>query len=91
MAGLVRRRVVVRGEVQGVFFRASVGRLAEQLGVAGFAVNRDDGSVEMAFEGPPDAVEQLISYSSEGPEGARVSGVEVDREEPEGASGFSTG
>jgi acylphosphatase len=90
MTGPIRRRVVVRGEVQGVFFRASVSRLAEQLGVAGFARNRDDGSVEMAFEGPADAVGQLISYSSDGPEQARVSGVEVSEEEPEGASGFST-
>lgn len=77
--------------MQGVFFRASVGGLADQLGVAGFAVNRVDGSVEMAFEGPADAVEQLISYSSDGPELARVSSVEVAEEEPEGASGFSTG
>lgn len=83
--------MVVRGEVQGVFFRASVSRLAEQLGVAGFARNRDDGSVEMAFEGPADAVEQLVSYCADGPEEARVSGVEVDEEEPEGASGFDTG
>jgi acylphosphatase len=87
----VRRRVIVRGEVQGVFFRASVGRLATQLGVSGFARNRGDGSVEMVFEGAVDAVEQLISYSSDGPEQARVSGVEVTEEEPEGASGFSTG
>lgn len=83
--------MVVRGEVQGVFFRASVSRLAEQLSVAGYARNRDDGSVEMAFEGPPGAVEQLISYSSDGPEQARVSSVEVDDEQPEGASGFHTG
>jgi acylphosphatase len=88
---VIRRRVVAHGEVQGVFFRASVARLASELGVAGHARNRDDGAVEMAFEGPAGAVEQLISYSSNGPEQARVSRLEVEEEDPQGSSGFSTG
>jgi acylphosphatase len=83
--------VVAHGEVQGVFFRASVGRLAGELGVAGHARNREDGAVEMAFEGPSAAVEQLISFSSNGPERARVSRLEVEDEEPQGTTGFSTG
>lgn len=88
---MVRRRVVAHGEVQGVFFRASVERLANELGVAGHARNRDDGAVEMAFEGPADAVDQLISYSSSGPAQASVSRLDVDDEEPQGDSGFRTG
>lgn len=87
----MRRRVIVRGEVQGVFFRASVRRLAEGLDVSGSARNRDDGAVELVLEGPSEAVEQLISYSSDGPDQARVSGVEVSEERPEGLSGFDTG
>ncbi len=83
--------MIAHGEVQGVFFRASVERLANELGVAGYARNRDDGAVEMAFEGPAGAVEQLISFSADGPERARVSRLEVDDEEPQGTSGFSTG
>jgi acylphosphatase len=82
--------VIARGEVQGVFFRASVERLAQARGVAGSARNRDDGAVEMVFEGPAEAVEDLISYSSDGPEGAHVSGLEVTEEEPEGTAGFHT-
>lgn len=83
--------MVARGQVQGVFFRASVARLADQLGVAGFARNRVDGAVEMAFEGPAAAVEQLIAYSADGPEHARVSGLDVTAEDPQGSTGFGTG
>jgi acylphosphatase len=88
---VIRRRVIAHGEVQGVFFRASVARLAGELGVAGHAHNRDDGAVEMAFEGPAAAVEQLIAYSAGGPERANVSRLEVAEEGPQGDSGFSTG
>jgi acylphosphatase len=86
---VVRRRVVVRGEVQGVFFRDSTRERAEAEGVAGSVRNRDDGAVEAAFEGESDAVERLIAFCREGPGRARVEDVEVTEEEPEGASGFS--
>ena len=48
---MIRRRVVARGRVQGVFFRDSVQRLAERNGVAGWVRNNRDGTVEAAFEG----------------------------------------
>ena len=85
----VRRRVVVRGYVQGVFFRDSVRRLAERYGVAGWVANRRDGAVETVFEGEPEAVERLIRFCREGPRGARVDSVEVIEEEPGGEHGFS--
>ena len=85
----VRRHVVVRGHVQGVFFRDSVRRLAERYGVAGWVANRRDGAVEAVFEGEPDAVERLIRFCREGPRGARVSDVEVSEEEPVAEAGFS--
>ena len=85
----VRRRVVVRGHVQGVFFRDSVRGLAERYGVAGWVANRRDGAVEAVFEGEPDAVERLIRFCREGPRGARVSDVEVSEEEPVAEAGFS--
>jgi acylphosphatase len=87
----IRRRLVVRGRVQGVFYRDSVRRIAEARGVAGTAINREDGSVEVVLEGPEDAVEELIAYCADGPERAEVSGVEVAEEEPEGLAGFRTG
>ena len=83
-----RSRVVVRGRVQGVFFRDSVRRRAESRGVAGWVSNRPDGAVEAVFEGEPDAVASLVEFTREGPRAAEVEDVEVSEEEPEGLSGF---
>jgi acylphosphatase len=85
---LVRRRVVVRGRVQGVFFRDTLRRQAESRSVAGWAMNRDDGAVEAVFEGPPEAVEALIDFCRRGPSRARVEDVEVREEQPEDVTGF---
>lgn len=86
---MIRRRVVVHGHVQGVFFRDSVRRLARQRGVTGWVANRADGAVEAVFEGEPDAVERLVELCRAGPRGARVDSVDVVDEEPEGLSGFA--
>ena len=86
---MIRRRVIVHGYVQGVFFRDSTRRRAQQHGVAGWVSNRWDGSVEAVFEGEPDAVERLVRFVHEGPRGAAVNRVEVAEEEPEGLSGFN--
>ena len=88
---MIRRRVVVHGRVQGVFFRDSVRRRAESRGVAGWVTNRPDGAVESVFEGEPDAVESMVEYSREGPRDAEVDEVEVFEEEPEGLTGFRIG
>jgi acylphosphatase len=84
-----RRRVVVHGHVQGVFFRDTTRRLAVRHGVAGRVRNRADGAVEAVFEGDAAAVERLVAFCREGPRGARVERVEVEEEEPEGLRGFS--
>jgi acylphosphatase len=86
---MIRRRVVVHGYVQGVFFRDSTRRLARQHQVAGWVSNRADGAVEAVFEGDDDAVERLVAFMHQGPRGAQVESVEVLEEEPEGLSGFS--
>jgi acylphosphatase len=86
---VIRRRVVVHGHVQGVFFRDSLRRLAQQRGVRGWAANRADGAVEAVFEGEPDAVERLVDFCRSGPRGARVDSVDVLDEEPEGVSEFA--
>ena len=85
---MIRRRVIVRGRVQGVFFRDSLRRLAEQRGVAGSAANREDGALEAVFEGEPEAVEALVDLCRRGPARARVDGVDVREEQPEGLQGF---
>jgi acylphosphatase len=83
----VRRRVVVRGDVQGVFFRDSTREEAESRGLSGSVTNRADGAVEAVFEGPPEAVEALIAFCRDGPSRAHVEDVEVTEEEPEGSGG----
>jgi acylphosphatase len=85
---MIRRRVVVRGRVQGVFFRDSLRRQAAAAGVAGWAANRGDGSVEAVFEGPEEAVNGLVAFASEGPPRATVTDVQVNEEPPEGLRGF---
>lgn len=85
----MRRRLVVRGAVQGVGYRYSASRAAELRGVAGFARNCDDGSVEVVLEGPRDAVESMVEWCRRGPAHASVSSVEVGDEEPHGLNGFS--
>jgi acylphosphatase len=86
---MIRRRVIVHGLVQGVFFRDSTRRLAQRHGVSGWVANRPDGAVEAVFEGEADAVERLVAFSREGPRGAQVKSVEVTEEKPEGLSGFA--
>ena len=83
-----RRHVKVHGRVQGVFFRDSTRRAAEQRGVAGWVRNCADGTVEAVFEGDEDAVGRMVEWVSEGPGRAEVARVDVDEEAPEGLSGF---
>jgi acylphosphatase len=83
-----RRRVVVRGRVQGVFFRDSCRQRAEEAGVAGSVRNLDDGGLEAVFEGDEAAVGRLVEWCSKGPRGARVDSVDVAEEDPRGVSGF---
>jgi acylphosphatase len=84
----VRRRVILSGLVQGVFFRDSTRRVAKAAGVAGWVRNRQDGAVEVVLEGNADAVQRLVDFCSIGPRGAQVDEVEVHDEPPQGLAGF---
>jgi acylphosphatase len=86
---MVRRRVLISGRVQDVFFRDSTQREAERAGVVGWVRNTADGRVEAVFEGDRDAVEAMVSWCREGPDSADVSDVEAYDEEPEDLSGFT--
>ena len=88
MSERARRRVVVRGRVQGVFFRDSCRREASSRRVAGWVTNRPDGAVEAVFEGEPGAVEAMVDWCRRGPRGADVDSVDQTAEDPEGLSGF---
>jgi len=83
-----RAHVLIRGRVQGVFFRAETRERALALGVHGWIQNNPDGSVEAVLEGPEEQVESLLRWCQRGPSRAVVESVEVRWEEPRGEQGF---
>ena len=85
---MIRRRVVVHGRVQGVFFRDTARRMAQSRGLGGWVRNTPEGTVEAVFEGEPEAVESMVRWCGEGPRGALVERVEATAEEPEGLTDF---
>lgn len=84
----IRKRVVVQGRVQGVWFRQTTLAQAEALGLAGTVRNLPDGRVEAVFEGPAWAVDDAVEWCRQGPPRARVQDLIITDEEPEGLSGF---
>ncbi|MGW4806475.1 acylphosphatase [Kitasatospora sp. NPDC004272] len=86
---MIRRRVLVSGTVQGVFFRDSCRRAAAAAGVAGWVRNLPDGRVEAVFEGEPAAVAEMVAWTRHGPSRAVVEHVEVVEEQPEGLLVFA--
>lgn len=85
---MIRRRLLVSGRVQGVFYRDTCRSVAQSAGVAGAARNLPDGSVEVVLEGEAGAVEKVIAWCRKGTEGSRVEAVDVSEEEPKGDSSF---
>lgn len=86
----VRRRVVAHGRVQGVWFRESARRRANELGVSGWVRNRTDGAVEAEIEGPAEEVAVLVDWFRHGPADARVESVDVEELAVTGERGFTT-
>ena len=86
--GTIRRRVVVRGHVQGVFFRDTSRTQARRHHVMGWVTNRPDGAVEAVFEGDEAGVDAVVAWMHRGPDSAVVTGVEVIDEAPEGLKDF---
>lgn len=84
----IRKRALVSGRVQGVFFRDSCRRYAEEQGVAGSARNLSDGRVEVIAEGEPEAVERVIEWCRSGPQWADVDSVDVTDEQSQGLTTF---
>ena len=79
----VRVHLLITGRVQGVYYRASMLQEAQRLGLTGWVMNRPDGSVEAVAEGWQAKIEELIAWCRQGPQGARVSQVEVAWGKPE--------
>lgn len=86
---MIARRIIVHGRVQGVFFRASCRRAAQEARVAGWVRNRADGTVEALFEGPDDSVRRMVEWAHHGPPHAVVDHVDIVDEQPTGTLGFA--
>jgi acylphosphatase len=83
MTAEIRRRLLISGRVQGVWFRGSTKDEAEHIGgLKGWVRNLDDGRVEAAIQGPAEPVERLVAWCHRGPDGARVDRVQVVEEAP---------
>lgn len=92
MSDVARLRVIVSGDVQGVGFRQWIRRTAVPLGLAGSAINRADGRVEIDVEGARVACDELLSILRTGRTPGWVFGVAVEADAvPTGVSGFRTG
>jgi len=88
MADRTRAHVYVSGRVQGVYYRATTRDTAREKGVDGWVRNLDDGRVEAVFEGPEDAVREMVAWCETGSKAADVDDVDATYEEPEGVDGF---
>ncbi len=88
--GRRRIRALVRGEVQGVAYRASTQAEALRLGLVGFVANQPDGSVLVEAEGDSDPLETLIDWCTRGPRLARVDTMEVQELTPRYDAGSFT-
>ncbi len=75
-----RVHLVVRGRVQGVFYRATTQEKAIELGLAGWVRNRADGAVEVVAEGDREGLEKLVEWCRVGPERAQVTDVDISWE-----------
>jgi acylphosphatase len=82
MRDCVRAEIVVKGRVQGVFFRASAQQEGLQLGLTGEVRNLPDGSVEAIVEGEKRAVDDFVAWCRRGPPSADVEDVEVKLRPP---------
>jgi acylphosphatase len=73
----IRANVVVKGKVQGVYFRHNAQRICNEYGVTGRVHNVEDGSVAAILEGDKNSVEVAISWFKVGPPNAHVDKIEL--------------
>ena len=86
---LIRRHVIVRGQVQGVGFRWSADARARDLGLAGWVRNRSDGTVEAEIQGTEEQVDAMLDWLHRGPQFASVTAVDVSEATLNSETGFS--
>ena len=80
--------VTVSGRVQGVWYRQSCRRRAEQAGVTGWVRNNPDGTVEAVIEGDQPAVDDVMAWMRSGPSNASVTSFDAQPVPPTGTTSF---
>ena len=85
---MITREIIVRGKVQGVFFRASVKEVADRLGITGRVKNLPDGAVGLVTTGTGDAMEKMLAWCKEGPPREQVDEVEMKEVNDPGYTDF---
>lgn len=80
--------LIVRGKVQGVYYRAYTQELAVELGLSGWVQNCPDGTVEICAEGAKSQLDKLITWCRKGPPAAKVEDVAVKWVTPENTKLF---
>jgi len=77
MTNKTQIKVVIKGLVQGVFYRVHTKNTADKLGIKGYVKNLANGSVEAVFEGDPDAIARMIDWCLKGPEISRIDNIQT--------------
>jgi acylphosphatase len=85
---VIHWEIDIQGKVQGVFFRASAMQVARQLGLKGYAMNCEDGTVHISVEGPEDQLNEFLQWCHHGPTSAVVTAVDHKISEPIGYKEF---
>jgi acylphosphatase len=85
---VLQAHVLISGVVQGVGYRFTTERVAQQLSLKGWVRNLPDGRVEAVFEGTQEQIDQMLTWCHQGSAGARVTEVRVNYQEPEGHQSF---
>ena len=80
--------LLIKGKVQGVFYRATAKDVAEALGLTGWVKNTKEGNVEALASGRDEQLQQFISWCKQGPAKAFVTNVEITRKNEESFNGF---
>ncbi len=83
------KHLLIKGKVQGVFYRATAKEIAEKLGLTGWVRNTDEGHVEAVISGPAGAVQQFVEWCWQGPRRAAVTAVDAVDFPEESFTGFT--
>lgn len=82
------KHLLIKGKVQGVFYRASAKEAAEKLGISGWIRNTEEGAVEVLASGTEALVQEFIRWCWQGPARAEVKQVVIQDMDDEQFTGF---